>query len=365
MANVMTVPTDRRDSLGQRVARRGLWILAVNTAGALLVTLLLGLVGSGWPFRINLVVSLIFANSIGTPAGFILAPLTRRFRPRGRAVQWLVLLAGLLAVTAVGSSLAGLILLAVPVVPPEQVWPVLSFGLRIAVPVTLGIGASMYLYERTRASLDATTLELRAKELERERLEKLAIEARLAALESRLHPHFLFNTLNAIHALIPEEPERADALLLRLAQLLRQSLATAERHTIPLGEELRIVSAYLEIEAARLGERLRYSIQIPEEALREVPVPPLALHTLVENSVKHVAAERRDGAELRVEGSLRDDRLVLGVWDDGPGFSLEEIPAGHGLDNLKRRLAALYGASASLEVRRGEAGTRVALSLPR
>ncbi|MFQ5831056.1 MAG: sensor histidine kinase, partial [Candidatus Methylomirabilia bacterium] len=171
------------------------------------------------------------------------------------------------------------------------------------------------------------------------------------------------NTLNAIAALIPEEPERAERLVERLSELLRFSLDLSGRGTVALEKELEIVEAYLEIQGARLGERLRYRIEVPE-ALWPMPVPPLALHTLVENSVTHVAAERREGAEVRVTGKLLDGRPVLEVWDDGPGFRLDRIPPGRGLDTLRTRLAALFGARAGLEVARRNGGTSVALSLP-
>src|SRR5207247_6945222 len=91
-----------------------------------------------------------------------------------------------------------------------------------------------------------------------------------------------------------------------------------------------------------LGDRLRCAIELPPE-LESCLVPPLALHTLVQNSVKHVAAARREPTEIRVRAEARDGRLWLGVWDPGPPFSLESAPSGHGLDGLRARLVVLYG----------------------
>jgi len=144
---------------------------------------------------------------------------------------------------------------------------------------------------------------------------------------------------------------------------LRASLDAARRHTVPLGDEITVVQSYLEIEHARLGERLRTKVDVPDE-LRTWPVPPLALHTLVQNSVKHVAAARPAGAEIRVEARRAGDRLAVSVWDDGPGFDLDEAPAGHGLETLRSRLAVLFGPDATLEATRGEERARITMSLP-
>jgi len=310
----------------------------------------------------SLLIALVYANSIGTMAALLLPSLTRRFAGR-RLLQWLVLLAALLGLAAVGAFGASLLVTALGLVPAGQFWSLLALSGRLAAVITLGVGASMFLYETTRVRLDAATLDLRAKELERARAEKLLVEARLASLESRLHPHFLFNTLTAIIALVSEDPARAERLLAQLAALLRASLNTSLRHTVPLGAELALVRSYLEIEQARLDARLRSTIDIPAE-LEAWQVPPFSVHTLVENSVTHVAAARREGAEIRLAGRRVGGRLVLSVFDDGPGVELARVPPGHGLDTLRARLAALYGEGARLEAGRGAVGARVVMWLP-
>ena len=227
--------------------------------------------------------------------------------------------------------------------------------------MTVGMGIA--IYERTRARLDETRERLRARELEVERAQRLATDARLASLESRLHPYFLFNALAAIAGQVSEAPERAERLLVELADLLRASLDATSRHTIPLGEEVSVVESYLEIERARLGDRLRAKVDVPEE-LRAWPVPPLALHTLAQNSVKHVAAARARGAEIRIEARRAGDRLAVSVWDDGPGFDLAAAPAGHGLETLRARLGVLFGPAAALDAGWADGGARVTMSLP-
>jgi len=266
-------------------------------------------------------------------------------------------------VAGVGCVVASLIIVAVGLVPAAYFGSLLGTSLRICALITLGFGGGMTVYEVTRARLEATTAELRAKEIERERAEKLAAEARLASLESRLHPHFLFNTLNAISALIPDDPARAEQLVEQLAALLRFSLDAGERHTVTLGAELAIVRAYLGIEQARLGDRLRCAIDVAA-GLDAFQVPPLALHTVVQNSVKHVAAARSEPTEIRVCADARDGQLRLAVWDAGASFSLDSVPAGHGLDTLRARLDVLYGGQGRLDVERVDGGKLVSISLP-
>jgi len=232
------------------------------------------------------------------------------------------------------------------------------------VVLTLVIGVSRTLYESQRARVDALTLELRTKELERERDRKAALEAQLASLESRLHPHFLFNTLNAISELIHEDPERAERMVERLAGLMRAALDATGRGLVPLARELELVADYLEIERARLGERLVYGFDVTPEA-RACVVLPLAVQTLVENSVKHAIAPNPRGGRLRVEAATDDGRLTAGVWDDGPGFAMASAVPGHGLENLQSRLTARFGAGAGLSVGRRDGGTLVTIVLPR
>src|SRR2546430_8830098 len=208
------------------------------------------------------------------------------------------------------------------------------------------------------------TAAVRERELDHERARKMALEARLASLEARLQPHFMFNTLNAISALIQDNPDEAERTVERLAALLRFALDATERGLVPLAHELKIVTDYVEIERTRFGARLAYSIDVQPEAAG-CEVPPLAVQTLVENSIKHAIAPRPGGGRLRVEASASGEHVLLSVWDDGPGFTGDAMRAGHGLDNLRARLAARFGAGASLEVGRRDGGTRVTVALPR
>ena len=344
--------------------RAGQWmrLILVNTLAGTTVAVMFT-VASRRPFVRELVSSLIFSHTIGTLAGLVMPAVGHRLNwERGRRA-WLVLTATLLAVAAIGCVTAALIVVGVGLVPAAMLGRLIAGSLTVCSFVTVGFGGGMTVYEVMRARLQATEAALRAREIERERAEKLLAEARLASLESRLHPHFLFNTLNAISALIPEDPGRAEKLVEQLAALLRFSLDAGSRHTVALGTELEIVRAYLGIEEARLGERLRHVIDVPAE-LESCAVPPLALHTLVQNSVKHVAAARREPTEIRVRGEERDGRLRLAVWDDGAPFALAAAPPGHGLDGLRARLEVLYGEEGRLDVDAEGIGKVVALTVP-
>jgi LytS/YehU family sensor histidine kinase len=269
----------------------------------------------------------------------------------------------ILGLTFIGSLLAGFTLMGIGAFPPDDYsWITLRrMGLGFLIATVFGI--SIYFYETVRLKLSATTEQLRVKEREEESAQKLALEASLSSLESRIQPHFLFNTLNSISALVQEDAPLAERTIERLAALLRFSLDSNLQKTIPLERELKIAVDYLEIEKARFGERLRYEIEVADE-LKTILVPPFVIQTLVENSVKHVVSVKRKGGEILVKARAIDDFAKIEVWDDGDGFSADEIVAGHGLDNLRSRLTALFQTKARLEISRVNNYTTVSISLP-
>ncbi|PYM17301.1 MAG: hypothetical protein DMD81_09595 [Candidatus Rokuibacteriota bacterium] len=301
---------------------------------------------------------------LGTLAAVTLPQIGRRLRGRGVAAWWALLIVVLLALAGIGTGIASTIIVVLGLDPGRSLWTSVASGFRVNAILVGTIGIGMMLYEMQRSKLAAVTLELRTNELERERAMSMALEARLASLESRLHPHFLFNTLNAISALIHDDPDLAERTVERLAALLRFSLDATKRGAVPLAEELRIVRDYLEIEKARLGDRLSYRIDVGPD-VTACDVPPLALQTLVENSVKHAIAPRPAGGQIRIEAAAHDDRIVVDVWDDGPGFSATAMVPGHGLENLQSRLLGRFGDAAKLGVGRRDGGSVVTLSLPR
>ena len=237
-------------------------------------------------------------------------------------------------------------------------------ALRICLAITLTAGVLTLFLQVLQGQLSAAREELHQRQMAEERERKMAAEARFASLESRVHPHFLFNTLNSIAALIREDPAKAEQLVERLSLLLRFSLDSEVEGLVKLSEELEIVRTYLEIEKVRFGDRLRYRI-VSEPAAETRQVPALSVQTLVENSVKYAVGSRREGAEIVVNARLDRGKLYVEVSDDGPGFEpSQSFKPGHGLDLLQRRLGTLFGATASLEVSGIKGGTRVAIACP-
>jgi two-component system, LytTR family, sensor histidine kinase AlgZ len=342
-------------------------ILIINTAIALMPPLMLLVLSvqnvSFHKLLLTFLYSLIYANCIG---GLNFATIPRLWQvvqkyPAWR--RWPLRIVALLANSVIGGLIACLLLVAFGFIPFDLYWLEFFGSLKIAIFLTLLAGFSIATYESLHWRLEETTLQLRTRELERERALKLATEAQLASLESRIHPHFLFNTLNSISSLIPEDPQRAERLLEQMAALLRFSLDSNQSGLVPLSSELKIVADYLEIEKARFGDRLNYRIDLAPD-LNGAKVPPLSIQTLVENSVKFAIAPNRAGGEIVISGIRDNSQLRVDVCDDGPGFALESAPPGHGLDNLKGRLATLFGQNASLTLERHEEHNHMQLSVP-
>jgi len=164
------------------------------------------------------------------------------------------------------------------------------------------------------------------------------LEAQQGALRARLTPHFLFNAFNTLHAQIEEDPGAAQETTERLAGLFRQVLEVTEQATVPLKRELAFVEDYLGIERARMGERLKVQIDVPEDAAG-AQVPVLALQVLVENAIKHGLEPRVEGGELRISARIEGRRIRVAVQDPGDGRSRSANGTGKALANLRARLA--------------------------
>lgn len=203
-------------------------------------------------------------------------------------------------------------------------------------------------------------------QLAAERLRTQVAQAQLLALRSQLNPHFLFNALNGVIALMDRDVPAAQRMVVRLGDLLRLSLS-AEDAEVPLARELSLAELYLEIERIRFGDRLTVAIDVPTELL-QVPVPNLVLQPLVENAIVHGVGPQPGAGTVTIQASRADGAICLRVIDDGAGLRQNGSPKGHGIGvaNTRARLAAMYGASASLTLRDAIDGGCIAeLCLPR
>jgi two-component system LytT family sensor kinase len=192
-------------------------------------------------------------------------------------------------------------------------------------------------------------------------------EAQLQALQRQLHPHFLFNTLHTISALMHRDIEAADAMLARLSDLLRLTLERLGIQEIPLKEELEFLEKYLEIERTRFGSRLIVDMEIEPETL-DVCVPNLLLQPLVENAIRHGIAPRVGGGRLQIVARRTGDRLWLMVRDNGPGLSkakLEAFNDGVGVSNTRSRLEHLYPGAHKFDFHQpSDGGLAVTIEIP-
>ncbi len=183
--------------------------------------------------------------------------------------------------------------------------------------------------------------------------ERAALNAQLRALRAQINPHFLFNSLNSIAALIRLRPEEAESITESLADLFRYSLRASEHPTASLAEELESVNLYLAIEHARFGDRLRVEVDIPDAVLR-TSMPSLLLQPLVENAVKHGAGAIAGECTITLAAREHGDRIQLSVTDTGPGFGDADprtiMRRGAGLANVRDRLALQFDAAGSLTI---------------
>lgn len=211
----------------------------------------------------------------------------------------------------------------------------------------------------------------RRAEMERLRLETNLKEAELRALKSQVNPHFLFNSLNSLRALIDEDAPRAREAVTRLANMLRYSLQSGQLETVPFEDELRIVEDYLALEQIRHESRLRVRWAIADDA-RHCGVPPMLLQTLVENAVKYGISSRRDGGEIFIAAEMNERELTIRVTNPGDLSAPTSTAAaragsstGVGLRNASERLKLLFGGRARLSLTAEPAGfVTAAVTIP-
>lgn len=338
---------------------RFIWQTLLIDTTAAIVVIALNYVRFGWQNTIsaeNLVSSLVYSYSIGTLCGMVVMRGVPLFYDDSALLRFAKMIIAIFIATLFGITIGNFLM----IIFGFESWSDFSvpslnkvvFSLIIA----FSFGISAYFYEISQ-------VKLRQKEIDEANAKTLATEAQLASLESRIHPHFLFNTLNSIAALIRENPHEAEKMVEKLAALLRYSLDSNAGSLVSLEKELEITRKYLEIEKARFGDRLSYKIETGDE-FKKLKVPMLSLQTLVENSIKHVASKSSKQTEISVSAKYDGANFQIEVNDNGAGFSAAELKEGHGLDNLQKRLKNIFGENADLEIIKNGAGGKARLKIP-
>ncbi len=189
----------------------------------------------------------------------------------------------------------------------------------------------------------------RKEQLDKIRLESLVKELELKTIKSHINPHFIFNALNSIRALVDENPERARTAITELSNILRSSMQAEKLETASLERELSIVKDYLELEHIRFEDRLRIEFDIDEDTLDQL-VPPMMLQTLVENAIKHGISKKVNGGLIKIISDFRDDHYELIVQNTG-SLETDFSSEGFGIASTHNRLALLYGGKANFAIK--------------
>jgi two-component sensor histidine kinase len=205
--------------------------------------------------------------------------------------------------------------------------------------------------------------EMQARVINEERLTARLAQAELQALKMQLHPHFLFNTLNTIYNLAPDNSRKAQLMISRLSNLLRLSLDHVSSNTVTLQQELEFLDCYLDIEKTRFEERLKIVEEIDSEAL-DASVPNLLLQPLVENAIRHGIAKKASGGTVAIRAGKLAGRLTITITDDGRTSTPSEKSNGIGLTNTRARLTQLFGSDYIFSVQPTSDGTRVLIDIP-
>lgn len=207
---------------------------------------------------------------------------------------------------------------------------------------------------------------LARQQAETARLNEQLSKAQLDALRRQIEPHFLFNTLNSVSALIREHRNDAAVMMIAgLSDFLRRLLADPSRQQVPLAEEMEFAQKYLDIQKVRFVDRLQLAVDVPSDLL-VAQVPTLILQLMIENAIKHGIAKRAHGGLVRISATRTDGTLTLSVYNDGPSLPATNLtPSGIGLSNMRTRLQSLYGDAFALDMHNLQpGGVEVSVSVP-
>jgi sensor histidine kinase YesM len=338
----------------RQILLRYLYVIIISV----LIAVFLTVVGIAKAFLPNLVMSLSFGISICT---FVML-LFKLFNPEQGKILPMVLI---LAAGVVGGMIAGLCVGSFilrrffSIVIESQ-----GSGPLQAVILALFFGGIVAYFFYSKARLRYVSEAVEKERINRLMSEKAVLESSLRLLQAQIEPHFLFNTLSNVMSLIDTEPAKGKTMLMDLIHYLRTSLSRTLPDTTTLGQEMETIEAYLNIHKIRLGDRLNFTIEVPE-VLAQHPFPPMLLQPLVENAVKHGLEPKIEGGEIRIIAVEEGESIRIEVEDTGLGFSSFNA-SGVGIANVKARIKLIYGEKGRLLLEENKPdGVRAVIEVPK
>ena len=241
----------------------------------------------------------------------------------------------------------------------------LQYGFAIR-PVILGLlfGSIISYFFFSRETISATRTLVQEERIKRLTSEKKAVESNLRLLQAQIEPHFLFNTLSNILSLLETDLDKGKCMLEDLIHYLRTALSKTRGDTTTIGQEMEMIRAYMNIFKVRMGERLRYKVDVPDK-INDIPFPPMLIQPLVENAIKHGLEPKIEGGEVFIHGEENEEILRLEIADTGVGF-YEDGNFGTGLSNIRERLQSLYGDKGRLILEENRpCGLKAIIEVPR
>lgn len=328
-------------------------VLLFNTMIAVTLTLFNSQMGVSvvfWPM-------MIYSHSIGLSIFSIIHLLGLRHRCDEKRAPDIAI--GIIAGSLLGSLLGGFFTGTLDYLFANGMS---GLGGNIMLGVIFGSAIGHYFFSTYK--ITGAKLELQQRENQQLSAEKELAETQLRLLQAQIEPHFLFNTLSNIHSLIETDPRRASTVLESFSDYLRASLRRSREEATTLSDELALINAYMDIQQARMGERLKFRVDVSADLLG-VSCPPMLVQPLVENAVVHGIEPRVEGGTIELHVSQNDSLLRIEVSDNGAGLATKIAGHGVALENIRARIVALYGDAASLEFNKREPhGVQVVLMLP-
>jgi len=304
-----------------------IYTFVFNTLIALFLTAMR--FGAGFP--INFIISQCIGLSICT-----CVLIAHRFFDKAGPILKAILVAAALTVGTVLGSYAGSF---VSGLSPSDLFARHSLLQLLFLGVMFG--SIITYFFSSREQIAESQAQAQEEKIKRLTSEKKAAEANLQLLQAQIEPHFLFNTLSNVLSLLDTDAEKGKSMLVDFIQYLRASLSKIREQKATLGQEMEMIQAYLNIFKVRMGDRLQYQIDMPENLKFNI-FPPMLIQPLVENAIKHGLEPKIEGGKIFISGNATDGRLRLEVVDTGSGFKGEKN-SGMGLSNIRERLKSLYG----------------------